>query len=910
MAKIHNEYSLAIDDDVTPEHIPLLVYPKLAANNLVLIDSLLYDSQLFVNSCNSNTLPIIYSYNSTHKDLIDAIRSNFTKIDRISFVFHDSVQNGKIFLENTILVDSNNIQESINFKFLVSIINEFKVKNIDFLACNTLQYDEWKLFYHYLTQATGVTVGASNDKTGNIKYGGNWIMESTNEDIQNIYFNSNINNYAGYLDSTISQAGGVLQFRQIDLSIQYNINNTDWITTTSSSWPISIVNNNPSSESILTVSFTTNITISNATVGTETNGYFICGSDYITFEGNNNTITVDGVTNYPGFIQNGLSNAEGKNYITVQNFSIASVNSSTVAWRQGWLCQQSFGSGKFGTLIKNITNSAVIGPNDQCGSICGRGFGQGNSLTPNSSSAIVENCTNSALFNSSFGGGILGIRTAHNGGNVIVRNCSNTGLFNASNIYNPTNTNMGGIIGPQSGQKINAAYGTVLVENCYNTGNIESNYSGGICGMYAGNFGGFVTIKDCYNTGNITRDRTTGICAEQAGQDGGIILIENCYNLGNIISTTTNPSNGICGNYAGLNNGKVTINKCFNKGNLSGSAKSGGGIAGYAFGKNSNQLCSITNCYNTGSVFNDNCGGICGGLIGYSDNVAYTGNVLIENCYNAGNVGLNAGGIVGGWEGSIYATKPNVQIKNCYNNGTVLDELNGIIAQNIVSSINLTLTNTYAANGSWSDASAQSLLTGYPTSLRVNNPGTIWYTLNSNTPYLLVVFYDASPIVPICFPAGTPVQTDQGFIAIEKINTSTNTIRGNKIVAITKTVTIEDKIICIEKDSLGSNMPSQKTYISRNHKLLYNKQMIKAKHLIGQVDGVYNKKYNGDILYNVLLDKYDKMIVNNLIVETLNPENIIAKLYNSGYSEEEKNNIIVNINQCANEYKKHFGKLR
>jgi hypothetical protein len=105
-------------------------------------------------------------------------------------------------------------------------------------------------------------------------------------------------------------------------------------------------------------------------------------------------------------------------------------------------------------------------------------------------------------------------------------------------------------------------------------------------------------------------------------------------------------------------------------------------------------------------------------------------------------------------------------------------------------------------------------------------------------------------------------------------------------------------------------MPSQKTYISRNHKLLYNKQMIKAKHLIGQVDGVYNKKYNGDILYNVLLDKYDKMIVNNLIVETLNPENIIAKLYNSGYSEEEKNNIIVNINQCANEYKKHFGKLR
>jgi hypothetical protein len=220
-----------------------------------------------------------------------------------------------------------------------------------------------------------------------------------------------------------------------------------------------------------------------------------------------------------------------------------------------------------------------------------------------------------------------------------------------------------------------------------------------------------------------------------------------------------------------------------------------------------------------------------------------------------------------------------------------------------------TLDSTYNASR-WSLRDGSNLIyqnatNGTWNGLPVNTVTFIFTQLNEQ-PLLTPII----PTVPICFPAGTPVQTDQGFIAIEKINTSTNTIRGNKIVAITKTVTIEDKIICIEKDSLGSNMPSQKTYISRNHKLLYNKQMIKAKHLIGQVDGVYNKKYNGDILYNVLLDKYDKMIVNNLIVETLNPENIIAKLYNSGYSEEEKNNIIVNINQCANEYKKHFGKLR
>jgi len=166
------------------------------------------------------------------------------------------------------------------------------------------------------------------------------------------------------------------------------------------------------------------------------------------------------------------------------------------------------------------------------------------------------------------------------------------------------------------------------------------------------------------------------------------------------------------------------------------------------------------------------------------------------------------------------------------------------------------------------------------------------------------------PNFPTCFPAGTPILTDQGSIAIEKINTKTNTISGKKIVAITKTVTVEDNIVCIEKDAIGPNIPSQKTYISRNHELFYNKQMIKAKNLVGKVEGVYNKKYNGEILYNVLLDKYDKMFVNNLIVETLDPENIIAKLYNGSLTETERNTIILNLNNGAQEYKKHFGKLR
>ena len=42
---------------------------------------------------------------------------------------------------------------------------------------------------------------------------------------------------------------------------------------------------------------------------------------------------------------------------------------------------------------------------------------------------------------------------------------------------------------------------------------------------------------------------------------------------------------------------------------------------------------------------------------------------------------------------------------------------------------------------------------------------------------------------------------------------------------------------------------------------------------------IYKTKYKGEILYNVLMEEHDKMIVNNLICETLDPENPTAKLY-------------------------------
>jgi hypothetical protein len=130
----------------------------------------------------------------------------------------------------------------------------------------------------------------------------------------------------------------------------------------------------------------------------------------------------------------------------------------------------------------------------------------------------------------------------------------------------------------------------------------------------------------------------------------------------------------------------------------------------------------------------------------------------------------------------------------------------------------------------------------------------------------------------ICFPAKTPIVTDQGIIDIDKLDAEIHTIRNKKIVAITKTISHKKYLICMEKDCIGKNIPSKRTMISSEHKVLYKGKMVEAKCLT-KVDGIYKVKYHGEILYNVLMETHEKMVTNNLIVETLHPENIVAELY-------------------------------
>ena len=160
-----------------------------------------------------------------------------------------------------------------------------------------------------------------------------------------------------------------------------------------------------------------------------------------------------------------------------------------------------------------------------------------------------------------------------------------------------------------------------------------------------------------------------------------------------------------------------------------------------------------------------------------------------------------------------------------------------------------------------------------------------------------VTFVPPTPISPICFPARTPILTDQGNIAISKLNPKIHTIRGKKIVAISQTISLDKHIISIEKDAIAKNIPCNTTQISKDHKLLYKGVMTKAIDLVGVCKGVSEIHYNGEILYNVILQKYDRMVINNLICETLHPSHMIAKIITSNNNQVGKNQLFAKLNR-------------
>ena len=78
----------------------------------------------------------------------------------------------------------------------------------------------------------------------------------------------------------------------------------------------------------------------------------------------------------------------------------------------------------------------------------------------------------------------------------------------------------------------------------------------------------------------------------------------------------------------------------------------------------------------------------------------------------------------------------------------------------------------------------------------------------------------------------------------------------------------------------------------------HNGKLIEAYKLANFYKNVKYTPYNGEVLYNVLMENWETMKVQNLEVETLHPDNIIAKLYDTKLSESNKQDIIKEMNKA------------
>lgn len=175
--------------------------------NLLLIDSEIPGLDIFMKSCNSNTKFVVYNSKLVTFQMLDKkiYELKVSKYNNLGFAFVNDSNVEKLFVNNTRFISYNQsgILDNLSTSYITYLIRKYQIKTIDFLACNLLLEPLWKNYFDYISTRNNVKVRASNDLTGNLSSGGDWILESTGENVEKLYFNNNIS-YWTYLFDTSS----------------------------------------------------------------------------------------------------------------------------------------------------------------------------------------------------------------------------------------------------------------------------------------------------------------------------------------------------------------------------------------------------------------------------------------------------------------------------------------------------------------------------------------------------------------------------------------------------------------------------------------------------------------------------------------------------------------------------------
>jgi hypothetical protein len=177
-------------------------------NKLVLINDNIPNLANFVSSLNDTVHYLVYNRNDNISTLLSKILGLGilvgNNLDYLAFVFH--YNNRYSFLEDTHFFDKNgeNILNSKFTNFVSSIIDLYGIETLDFLACDLASDPLWKQYIDQFSKEYSVKVRASTNDTGNLSNGGDWILETSGEDVTQLYFTEKILNWNGLLSVEIT----------------------------------------------------------------------------------------------------------------------------------------------------------------------------------------------------------------------------------------------------------------------------------------------------------------------------------------------------------------------------------------------------------------------------------------------------------------------------------------------------------------------------------------------------------------------------------------------------------------------------------------------------------------------------------------------------------------------------------
>ena len=97
---------------------------------------------------------------------------------------------------------------------------------------------------------------------------------------------------------------------------------------------------------------------------------------------------------------------------------------------------------------------------------------------------------------------------------------------------------------------------------------------------------------------------------------------------------------------------------------------------------------------------------------------------------------------------------------------------------------------------------------------------------------------------------------------------------------MTKSIIPEKYLVCFKKDALGPNIPSKDTTMSMGHKVFYDGVFVEAAYFTKKFAHVKLLRNTHRHLYNILFNNHSVLEVNNMLTESLDPNNVYAQLLN------------------------------